>query len=587
MNMRIDTRLVLLVALVSAALLLTPKWSSAEPTGRQLAIATVHPLATDAALEVFREGGNAVDAAVAAALTLGVVDSHNSGIGGGCLILVRTPDGTLLAIDGRDSAPAAAHSKMFVRDGRADSRLSQTGPLAVCTPGALAAYADLVSECGRLKLSRLLAPGIAAAQEGFPLDEKMARKLASQQHVLKSFPGSRDALLLPDGNAPSAGHLFVQPDLARTYRHIAEFGPKWFYNGQFARRVNDWMAEHGGVLTQRDFANYQAKRRQPVVSSYRGFTVAGFPPPSSGGVHVAQILNLLELKDMRGIFKKRPVDGMHVVAEAMKLAFADRAHWLGDSDFVEVPRGLVSKEYAKELSQRISLEKASKVAGHGEPRRWRQDIFGRHTTHIAAADSQGYWVAITATINTSFGSKVVVPGTGVVLNNMMDDFAIHPGTPNAFGLIGAEYNAIAGGKRPLSSMSPTIVLDEQQQPIMAVGAAGGPRIITQVLCVLVNTIDRDMTPETALKQPRYHHQWAPDRLALESTMPEELVESLRQKGHNVSPLSSIGVVQLIARDGNGKLVAAHDPHVAGKAVVQFAAENEGAHSNSAEAKVAP
>lgn len=556
-----------IVSLAFAAACLPLLAGAAE---RQLAIATVHPVATDAAVEVFQEGGNAVDAAVAAALTLGVVDSHNSGIGGSALIVVRRPDRVFLAIDGRDSAPAAAHKTMFVREGTADPSLSQTGPLAVATPGSLAAYSRLVRDCGALRLRRLLAPGIEAAEQGFLVDDNLARNLARQRAVLAKYDGSREAFLRPDGSAPQAGELFKQSALAETYRQIAEHGPQWFYNGAFAKRVGDWMAGNGGILTARDLANYEAKLREPIVTTYRGRTVIGFPPPSSGGVHVAQMLNILERHDVGAIFEESTADGVHLVAESMKLAFADRAYWLGDSDYVSVPRGLISKKYASELSAKISLDKSTRVTKHGQPPRLSQDVFGRHTTHIAAADSEGYWVSITATINTSFGSKVAVPGTGVMLNNQMDDFAIHPGTPNAFGLVGAENNAIAGGKRPLSSMSPTIVLDAKKQPVMALGAAGGPKIITNVLCAIINMVDRGLSPEAAISQPRYHHQWAPDQLGVEDDMPPAMVEALRAKGHQVETLPSRGVAQIVARDEKGRFVAVHDPHVKGKAVVAHA-----------------
>ncbi|MCA9239584.1 MAG: gamma-glutamyltransferase, partial [Planctomycetales bacterium] len=450
---------------------------------------------------------------------------------------------------------------------QADPNLSQTGPLAVATPGGLAAYSELASRCGNLPLKRLLRPGMIAARDGFRLDSNLAGSIKAHRKVLARYAGSQETFLNADGSAPKAGELLVQPTLAATYRNIAKHGPVWFYEGAFAERVGAWMAKHGGILTAQDFADYRVKLREPVVSTYRGRTVIGFPPPSSGGVHVAQVLNILENFDVKQTFEENPADGICLVADAMKVAFADRAYWLGDSDFVRVPRGLTSKEYARQLSAKVSPDKASEVPSHGDPPRWRQDVFGRHTTHIAAADSEGYWVAITATINTSLGSKVVVPGTGVVLNNMMDDFAIHPGTPNAFGLIGGQFNSIAGGKRPLSSMSPTILLNEEKEPIMALGCAGGPKIITQVLCAIVNTLDRGMSPEQALSQPRYHHQWAPDVLYVQDTMPSDIVDALRMKGHQVEPLSSTGKVQIVSRDSQGKFDAVHDPHIKGKAAV--------------------
>ncbi|MEO0530968.1 MAG: gamma-glutamyltransferase, partial [Planctomycetota bacterium] len=295
-------------------------------------MATVQPIATDAAMEVLREGGNAVDAAVCAALTLSVVDNHNSGIGGGCLILVRSPDGELIAIDGREMAPAAASRDMFLVDGKADTALSQVGPLAVATPGALAAYALLLDEAGSKPLSRLLQPGLEAARDGFALDANYARRLASNAKNLRRFPGSRAQLLDADGEAHPQGYRLKQPDLAATYAGIAKHGPDWFYRGPFAEKVGEWMATNGGILTANDFAAYEPKKREPVVSKYRGRTIVGFPPPSSGGVHVAQMLGMLERFDLATMLREDRRDAVHVITEAMKLAFADRAHWLGDAD---------------------------------------------------------------------------------------------------------------------------------------------------------------------------------------------------------------------------------------------------------------
>ncbi|MEM8865720.1 MAG: gamma-glutamyltransferase [Planctomycetota bacterium] len=534
---------------------------------RTVAIATVHPLATDAAMEVYEDGGNAVDAAIAAALTLGVVDSHNSGIGGGCLALVRLPNGQFLAIDGREMAPAAATRDMFVRDGKAVASLSQTGPLAAGVPGALAAYQKLNDRCGELPLSRLLQPGIEAAEQGFAVSRTMASALRSQRENLQRFPASQAAFLNRDGKAPAEGDVVRRPDLARTYRALASDGIDWFYHGKFAQQTKAWMQQSGGLLTAADFAGYEAKQRTAVRSTYRGLKVVGFPPPSSGGVHVAQMLNLLEPYDVQTLAKEKPADYAHLLAEVMKLAFADRAHWLGDADFAEVPRGLASKAYADKLRAKISLSHATTVSSHGTPKAWRQDLFGRHTTHIAAADSEGYWVAITATVNTSFGSKVVIPGTGVVLNNEMDDFSTLPGAPNAFQLVGAENNAVAPGKRPLSSMSPTIVVDANDEPLLTVGAAGGPKIITQVLQAILGVVDRNLPPEQVLAEPRVHHQWRPDRLSVERTISDARKEALAAKGHKVAILPTAGVAQMIVADPERGLVAVNDPRIAGKSQV--------------------
>jgi gamma-glutamyltranspeptidase/glutathione hydrolase len=530
-------------------------------------VASVHPLATQAGVAAFERGGNAVDAAIAVALTLGVVDTPNSGIGGGCFILVRRADGSLVAIDGRETAPAAASRDMFVRDGVADPELSRTGPLAVAVPGALAAYELALQRCGELELRDLLLPAADIAEEGFPIDRVYAAKLKAAEEKLARFAGTRAVLLKKDRTAFSKGHVLRQPHLAKSYRAIAEQGVDWFYRGPFAEKAGRWMADNGGVLTAADFAAYQPIERQPLETTYRDWTIIGFPPPSSGGVHVAQMLNILERFDLAAEYKRDPPRALHIVAEAMKLAFADRAYWLGDPDYADVPRGLTDKRYAAELAKRINPDKVTPVETHGDPPRTADDLFAmKHTTHIAAADSAGNWVAVTASINTSFGSKIIVPGTGIVLNNEMDDFSAQPGKPNAFGLVGAENNAIAPGKRPLSSMSPTIVL-KNGKPVMTVGAAGGPKIITQALLAIVRRRDFGQSLAEAVAAPRIHHQWLPDNLVVEKTMPEAIIAKLKKLGHDVEicQRSRAGATQAIEINRSGRFVGVFDPRVPGKA----------------------
>jgi len=317
------------------------------------------------------------------------------------------------------------------------------------------------------------------------------------------------------------------------------------------------MQANDGLVTADDFANYQLKKRQPLLTEYQGYQLAGFPPPSSGGVHVAQILNILEGFDLAAL---SDTDRYHVIAEAMKLAFADRAYWLGDSDFVDVPRGLINKEYASKLAEKINLNHVITVPGPGLPPAADYDLFGKHTTHIATADKEGNWVAITTTVNTSFGSKVIIPGTGVIMNNQMDDFSAQPGVQNAFGLVGAEANSIAPGKRPLSSMSPTIVLKDGK-PIMTLGAAGGPTIITQVVQALINVIDLGMTPQEAVSAPRIHNQWLPERLFVESALSIEIQAGLERRGHRLKQGRHRGATQFIALTKQGEFVAESEPRL--------------------------
>lgn len=533
---------------------------SQTATYEKLAVATVHPLATEAARNAFRQGGNAVDAAIAAALTLGVVDGHNSGIGGGCFILIRTADGSVTALDGRETAPAAAHRDMYIINGKLEDEASKTGPLAAGVPGALHAYDAALKKHGRLKLAQLLLPTAELAEKGFELDEVYARKLVATAAKLKRFPPSAQIFLKADGSPYQKGDVLVQKDLAQTYRHLAEAGPEWFYRGEFARLTQEWMQANGGILTQQDFSSYTSKERAPILSTYRGYELICMPPPSSGGVHVAQILNILESFPIRHF---RPASRVHVVTEAMKLAFADRAHWLGDPDFAPVPRGLVDKGYAAGLAAKIDLDQAAQVPGHGQPPNWEGDIYGKHTTHLSVADGEGNWVALTQTVNTAFGSKVVIPGTGVLLNNEMDDFSVQPGVPNAFKLVGAEANVIAPGKRPLSSMSPTLVLKDGK-PIMSVGAAGGPTIISQTLLAILGRVDEGLEPAAVLAAPRFHHQWNPDELKIEQGFGEAVLNDVKKAGHQLDVSSRFGATQAVFATEKG-LVPVHDPRVPGKA----------------------
>jgi gamma-glutamyltranspeptidase/glutathione hydrolase len=537
----------------------------AEPArGERGIAATGHPIATQAAIDAMKNGGNAVDAAVAAALTLGVVDGSNSGIGGGCFILIRTAAGECFAIDGRETAPRGITPEHFVREGKADTALSQVGALASGTPGALAAYDLAVTRFGRLPLKTPLLAAAEVAERGFTVDRFYAKRLREEAADLKAFEDSRAIFLNPDGAPFVEGDLIRQIDLARTYRNIAEFGVAWFYDGPFAHATETWMRANGGVLSGADFKEYAPLVREPVRGTYRAHEIVRFPPPSSGGVHLVEMLNMLETFDLRAL-GSRSTDAMHLIAETMKLAFADRAHWLGDPDYVPVPRGLISKEYARQLAAKIDVQKAATDVAHGTPGDAGTDLFKKHTTHFSTADRDGTWVACTATINTAFGSKVVVPGSGVLLNNEMDDFALQPGVPNAFHLVGGAANAVAPCKRPLSSMTPTIVLKDGE-PVLAMGAAGGPTIITQTLLAILHTIDFDMDIEAALAAPRIHHQWLPHELRIETSFPPELRDGLRARGHTLSETDAFGVAHAVARPANAHhFSGAADPRGRGSA----------------------
>ncbi len=520
------------------------------------AVATVNALATDAAAKQLNKGGNAIDAAIAAALTLGVADSYNSGIGGGLFALVHWADGRIEAIDGREMAPSKAHRDMFIREGKVVSGLSRTGALAIGVPGSVAVFEYLSKKGGKQNLSGLYREAAMLAKDGFPLSVEYAKRLKRHEDKLRQFPATRAIFLDNKQQAWTAGHYLQQPDLAETYEQIASHGAYYFYRGAFADKIAQWMLQNGGLISVEDMANYQVKLRAPVKSSFYDYTVYGFPPPSSGGVHVAQILTMAEQLRLE---QQRPELRHHLLAESMKLAFADRAYWLGDPDFVRVPKALIDKGYLASLSASIKRDSASPVKSHSVPPNANDDWFDKHTTHIAVADSQGNWVAITTTLNTSFGSKVVIPGTGVLMNNQMDDFSAQPGVPNAYGLVGSEANSIQGGKRPLSSMSPTIVL-KGDKPVMTIGAAGGPMIITQVTQGIINHLLLQQDLYQSLASPRVHQQWLPDLLFYDKQLPLSLQQALGEKGHQLKQLRFEGSSNAVSMV-SGQFEAVSEPRL--------------------------
>jgi gamma-glutamyltranspeptidase / glutathione hydrolase len=557
---RVPTILSVAFLVISCCLVAFPLAAETQLPRRGM-VSSVNPLATEAGLNALKSGGNAIDAAVAVGFTLGVVDTHNSGIGGGCFMLIRLANGKVMAVDGREMSPAAATPNMFLRDGKGDTELSQTGPLASGVPGEVAAFDYAVTRHGRKRLKELILPAAELAEKGFAIGPNYAARLQSVAADLAKFEAAR-AIFFKEGKPLRAGDVLKQGDLAATYRAIAEQGSDWFYRGPFAQATGKWMKANGGIMTAADFANYHIALREPVETTYRGYKVISFPPPSSGGVHLVQMLNILEKFDLKSLDE---TTRLHVIAEAMKLAFADRAYWLGDPDFAKVPRGLVSKKYAATLAKKINLKRTTEVPSHGTPPGWENDLFKKHTTHWSVADAEGNWVACTATINTTYGSKVVIPGTGVVMNNQMDDFSVQPGVPNAFGLIGAQANAVGPGKRPLSSMTPTIVL-KRGKPIIALGAAGGPKIISTVLQELVAMLDLGQSPTDAIAAPRIHQQWSPDELMAEKALPDAVLAALAERGHKVKELNSLSVSHIVARSADGKsFVGAADPRAGGKA----------------------
>ena len=524
-------------------------WAASESPvwGTHGMVVTSQADATLAGHEMLERGGNAVDAAVASAFALSVTQPFSSGIGGGCFLLIRIGDGDsggdIIAIDARETAPAAATRDMYIEPDM-DEHASLAGALAVATPGLVQGLVEAQERFGRLPLAVVMQPAIALAREGFGIGLYHARMIeAMRRRLLPDDPRFAETarIQFPRGGLPARpGWRLVQADLARTLELIANEGAEAYYSGATARLIATEVKALGGILTESDLASYETKQRAPVVGTYRGIEVASFPPPSSGGVVLLEILNILEGFDPA----ERGQGGsasLHVIAEAMKLAFADRAVYLGDPDFVDVPvERLTSKAYADAQRARINppwfrrapwnwlrSERAITVKAPGLPNN------DSGTTHLSTSDEWGNAVAITKTINTPYGSGVTVPGTGILLNNEMDDFAKAPDAPNAYGLIDVRgSNAIAPGKRPLSSMTPTL-LTRDGRLLMVTGSPGGPRIISTTLLTILGVVDYGLDVKAAVSAPRFHHQWVPDLLFVEPGIPEDVVEGLERRGHRV------------------------------------------------------
>lgn len=538
-------------ALVLATLLLFAAGSGAPGTarsasrspgiGRQGMVVSSSSHAARAGAEMLEIGGNAIDAAVATAFAVGVTQPFSAGLGGGAFILIRLADGELIAIDARETAPAAATRDMYLQPGLPEHP-SVLGPLAVGTPGMVAGLTMIQQQHGTLSLARVLEPAIRLAAEGFTLGPYQARMAQFMRARLPAsrFPETARIQFPSQGEPVVAGSRLVQTDLAATLSAIARDGASVFYTGELALKMAAEVARRGGILTAQDLANYRPVKRKAVSGRYRELEVHSFPPPSSGGVVLLEMLNVLEGFDLRSRASGSS-PSLHLIAEAMKLAFADRAAYLGDSDFVDVPVArLISKAYAKSQRSRIDAgvfraspwswkckDAAADVKGPGLP----ADDSG--TTHLSVTDRHGNAVAITATINTPYGSGITVPGTGIILNNEMDDFSLAPDTPNAYGLVDTRgANAIAPGKRPLSSMTPSILVKDGKT-FMVTGSPGGPRIITTVLLTILNVVDYDMDVQAAVSAPRFHHQWVPDKLRVEPLTSGDVVAALEGCGHSV------------------------------------------------------
>jgi gamma-glutamyltranspeptidase / glutathione hydrolase len=471
-------------------------------------------------------------------------------LGGGCFILIRMADGTMAAIDGRETAPGRATRLMYVpKDTTQVSTLSTEGVLASGTPGELAALELAVRTFGKRSLAANMEGAIALADTGFLVNMRYARAISGNLDMLRRFEGTRKVLFHSDGSPLVFGDRLIQSDLAATMRRIQTEGISAFYSGDIPRKVEQYMKINGGILSAADFAAYKPVLREPVVGSYKGLQVISMPPPSSGGVHVIQMLDLLEPYDLK-YWGAGSSEADHIIAEAMQIAFADRAEFLGDPDFVNVPvKGLLNPDYITERRGKINRLHHDKLPQAGNPLAFMaaDKNTEKHTTHFCVVDSFGNAVAVTATVNTPFGSGVIVPGTGFYLNNEMDDFVTWPGHANYFGLVGNAANEIAPYKRPLSSMSPTILVKDHK-PFIVVGSMGGPRIITSVVLTLLNYLDFGMTLQEAVDFPRIHEQWMPDVLYTEQDVPFDVLANLRDRGHNVKVQTRWAAVTAIAVD---------------------------------------
>ena len=514
-----------------------PAYAQQRPAG---IVVSDHPLATQAGTEILDRGGNAVDAAIATGFALAVVDQAASGLGGGgFMIIYDARDKRAHALDFRETAPEAAHADLYTRNGKPVPSLSLTGALAVAVPGEVAGLLAAMKRFGSLPLAALMAPAIRLATEGFPLDAALRYAIERQASNMKKFPELGRVFLVKD-EVPPEGETIRQPDLGQTLKAVVADGADVFYQGWIAQAIVDTVKKDGGVLTLEDLKSYKPIWREPLVGSYRRRTVITMPPPSSGGVALIEMLNVLEGHQLTKL-APNSATYLQLVAEAMKHAFADRAQYLGDPDFVKAPiPTLVSKDYASWIRGRISPVKTypAKYYGLGN---FKAEQGG--TTHFSVLDRFGNAVACTLSVNTRFGSKILVPKTGIVLNNEMDDFAIHP-SGNVYGLVGNDANSLQPKKRPLSSMTPTIIL-QGDRPELIVGAAGGPRIISATLQTILNVLDFQMPIKEAVEAPRIHHQWIPDELNVEDKLPPETKKSLERRGHTVRERTTLGVVQAV------------------------------------------
>lgn len=531
-------------------------------------VVSAHPLATSAGLAMLQQGGNAVDAAVASTFAISVVEPFSAGIGGGgFLLFYEAETGEIESLDFRERAPLAATETMYLDEtGEPRDRASLDGHLAAGVPGTVAGLYEVHQRYGNLPWETVVQPALRLARDGFAVGDRFVNAANRRQDVLLNNPAARDAFTR-DGEFYEIGEVLRQADMAATLSRIAD-DPQDFYTGETAAAIAADMAAHGGLVTAADLAAYQPLWRDPVCGDFRQVEVCAMGPPSSGGVHLLQMLNLIGDRDLVSAGWHHP-DTLHFLIESMRIAYADRAEYLGDPDFVEVPTAeLIDPDYAALRRQDIDLDRArpSSEVGPADPETLRNLRESPETSHLTVVDGDRNAVSLTFTVNGGFGAGVVAEGTGIVLNNEMDDFAIAPGVPNLYGLVGGEANAIAPGKTPLSSMTPTIVTQDGQLRL-ALGSPGGSTIITTVLQVLLNVVVYDLDAGAAVAAPRLHHQWLPDGVVLERWGFDALtMEALRDRGHDLNLWDGWGNANAIVVTPDNRLQGAADPRGDGAAL---------------------
>jgi gamma-glutamyltranspeptidase/glutathione hydrolase len=533
------------------------------------AVASAHPLATQAGIDILNAGGNAFDAAIATAAVLAVVEPYSAGMGGGGFWLLHNSESNSdVFVDAREKAPLKAHRDMYLdKEGNVIPKLSIDGPMAAAIPGQAAAFDHLAKKYGKLPLSQTLADSIRIAKNGFPVDEKYRKLAAYRATALHKYPAAAAVFLNGKKRLPELGDTIIQSNLSNTLQAIADSGFDGFYKGDVAKKMVADVAQAGGIWTLEDLAKYNIIEREPIIANYQGYKIVSAPPPSSGGIAIAQMLSMLNSLEPKLDWRSlNEADQTHLISETMRRAYFDRAHYLGDPDFVNVPQEkLLDPEYNAKLASTINMKKATDSKSLGSQV---QILEGFHTTHLSILDKHGNRVSATLSVNLPFGSAFMSEATGVLMNNEMDDFSSKPGTPNAYGLVGNEANAIAPEKRPLSSMTPSYV--ESENSLAILGTPGGSRIITMVFLGMLEHI-QDKPVVDWVSRPRFHHQYLPDVIQHEpNTFSEKIKKELIAKGHTLKDVArSYGNMHAILLDKNTNTVtAASDPRGVGKSTIQ-------------------